>query len=146
MDERLEIIKNYLEENQKISVIQLNLIKDIRTNWITVIDGIDVSEGFTDEEMSALEKIRDYLDHLDKAEVSYKKLQSLSVSDLSTPWGEPNVENIIKTQKILEKEIKILEEYATFINNTDCDSLFYVFIKRKIRSLIKNHYIKNKLL
>ncbi len=145
MEENLEIIKKCLEENQKISVIQLNLIKDIRARWIYVIDDIDASEEFTDEEISALEKIRDYLDHLDKAEVSYRKIQNLSVSDLVTPWGETNVDNLIKTQKILKKEIKILEEYETFINNTDCDSLFDVFIKRKIRSLIKNN-IKNKLL
>lgn len=138
MEEKLEIIKKNLEENQKISVIQLNLIEELRTNWITVIDGIDVSEGFTDEEMSALEKIRDYLDHLDKAEISYKKLQSISVSDLSTPWGEPNVENIIKAQKILEKEIKTLEEYAIFIKNVNCDSLFDVFNKRSIRLFLKN--------
>lgn len=138
MEEKLEIIKKNLEENQKISVIQLNLIEELRTNWITVIDGIDVSEGFTDEEMSALEKIRDYLDHLDKAEISYKKLQNISVSDLFTPWGEPNVENIIKAQKILEKEIKTLEEYAIFMNNVNCDSLFDVFNKRSIRLFLKN--------
>lgn len=137
MEENLEIIKKCLEENQKISVIQLNLIKDIRARWIYVIDDIDASEEFTDEEISALEKIRDYLDHLDKAEVSYRKIQNLSVSDLVTPWGETNVDNLIKTQKILKKEIKILEEYETFINNVNLRSIQEVLIKRQVRLYIK---------
>lgn len=137
MEENLEIIKKCLEENQKISIIQLNLIKDIRARWIYVIDDIDASEEFTDEEISALEKIRDYLDHLDKAEVSYRKIQNLSVSDLVTPWGETNVDNLIKTQKILKKEIKILEEYETFINNVNLRSIQEVLIKRQVRLYIK---------
>lgn len=138
MDENLEIIKKKLEENKKISVIQLNLIKEIRGELIAVIDDIDASEEFTEEEITALEKIRDYIDHLDRAELSYKKLQCINVSDLSTPWGEANIDNIIKAQKIIEKEIGTLEEYATFMNNVNCDSLFNVFVRRSIRLFLKN--------